>query len=335
MISLTEPLVRAWGRMKLILFSPFDPGKWIGLGFTAWLASLAEGGTSGSYTGSRFQSHYKHLDWEDMATGTADRIRDFLESGLEIALVIFMVLAGLLVLLLLMWLSSRGAFMFLDNVVHNRSRVRDPWRLFARLADSLFLWRVLFTLATLLVVGTLLLSGVLMTLPLFGDGVVQGMGIAGLVAVAGLVIILGLVASFIELLVDHFVVPLMYKHDLTITAAWRMFLPLLKRELPHFLLYALFYLMLYIGVVVAVFVFAIVTCCVGLVVISIPFVGTVLLLPLYVASRGLGLEFLAQFGAEFSLRESFPELGAPGDDVAGGENGSEDGSEDNSEDGGE
>jgi len=36
-------------------------------------------------------------------------------------------------------LRSRGKFMFLDNVVHDRAEVSQPWQDFRRLGNSLFL----------------------------------------------------------------------------------------------------------------------------------------------------------------------------------------------------
>jgi len=46
-IAFFEPLNRAWERMKHILFQPFDLAKWLVLGFSAWLAGLADGAGGG------------------------------------------------------------------------------------------------------------------------------------------------------------------------------------------------------------------------------------------------------------------------------------------------
>jgi hypothetical protein len=43
-ISVTEPLTLAYDRVKLILFQPFELGKWFTIGFCAWLAGLGERG---------------------------------------------------------------------------------------------------------------------------------------------------------------------------------------------------------------------------------------------------------------------------------------------------
>ncbi|MFV2073108.1 MAG: hypothetical protein ACC742_10720, partial [Thermoanaerobaculales bacterium] len=48
-IAYMEPLTRAWERMKLILWRPFDLAKWFVLGFSVWLAGLADGAGGGGW----------------------------------------------------------------------------------------------------------------------------------------------------------------------------------------------------------------------------------------------------------------------------------------------
>jgi len=40
-LSVIDPIGRALDRVKLLLFQPFDLGKWFAIGFCAWLAFLA------------------------------------------------------------------------------------------------------------------------------------------------------------------------------------------------------------------------------------------------------------------------------------------------------
>lgn len=61
-----------------------------------------------------------------------------------IGLIIFVIVIGIIVGILLTWLSSRGKFMFLDNVVTDRAEVVKPWSQYKRLVNSLFLWRLGF-----------------------------------------------------------------------------------------------------------------------------------------------------------------------------------------------
>ena len=48
-VSVTLPISPAIERVKLLLFRPFDLGKWFAIGFCAWLATLGQHGFSFNY----------------------------------------------------------------------------------------------------------------------------------------------------------------------------------------------------------------------------------------------------------------------------------------------
>ena len=119
------PTNRAFGGMKRVLFVPFQFGKWLVLGFTAWLAGLMDGNgisfnaSSDSQSlgaGSPEESFRKANEW----------VQENLELVIGIGVAVFLLLVALSILLL--WISSRGKFMFLDNVIHNRALVKSPWQ---------------------------------------------------------------------------------------------------------------------------------------------------------------------------------------------------------------
>jgi len=110
-------------------------------------------------------------------------------------------------------------------------------------------------------------------------------------------ICLGLVAAFVALMLEGFVIPIMYKFDLKATEAWRYFLPWIKSRPLSFLLYGLFVFVLGFLVVVLFGLMCVVTCCV----VALPYVGTVILLPIWVTYRLFSVEFLAQFDPGFDL----------------------------------
>ena len=137
-IAYFAPLNLAWERMKHILWRPFDLSRWIVLGFSAWLAGLADGSGGGGWKwimdnddfrgGSAFGSHGN--SWE----GASDLL-----LWLPLLFVIIMAVAA--ILLVILWVSSRSKFIFLDNVVHNRAEIVEPWHRLRDLGNSLFLWR--------------------------------------------------------------------------------------------------------------------------------------------------------------------------------------------------
>ena len=73
-----------------------------------------------------------------------------------------------------------------------------------------------------------------------------------------------------------------------------------------------FLLVLAVGVGLAIFVAGFATCCVGFVLLSIPYLGSVILLPVSFTYRAFGPEFLAQFGPEYSIWPSPEETAGPG-----------------------
>ncbi|HRX52807.1 MAG TPA: hypothetical protein P5571_15670 [Candidatus Krumholzibacteria bacterium] len=298
-IRYLDPLERAWTRARDLLLRPFDLRLWLIIGFTAWLARLWDGSLSGGDGGLDL-----HLDGRDESHGlirvAVDRLVDVIDNPLSVFVVVVMLLLYLVVGAAIAWLASRGSFLFLDNVAHRRGRVSEPWDRLGRLGDSLFAWRVATQLLILPVV--LLMAAPLLALIASAsqaDGLFRGVGLALALPLGALGVVLGLAAAFVGFCTDQFVVPLMYRHDEGILPAWERFLPLLRRDLPSFLLVALFYLALTLVVAAVVAAAGALTCCALFLVLAIPYVGTVVLLPVYVTARAFGPEFLAQFGPEF------------------------------------
>lgn len=305
------PLRRAWARMKGILFHPFDLGKWLVIGFSAWLAGLAGGGGGGGFRFNPSRGHVPSLHVRQALRGAWEHLRAH-PNWLALIIVGAAVLAA--IFLLLLWISSRGKFIFLDNVVNNRARIVEPWRRFAQRGDSLFFWRLGFLLAcisALAVVGTLAVvsaggfSG-------FGFGDVRAATVTVLVVLAAFV--LGLACAYVSILLDGFVVPVMYKDGVGAVEAWRRLLPWIEANFGSFFLYGLFLLGLAVAFGVGVVVAGLLTCCVGLLLVALPYVGTVILLPFLVTYRNFSLEFLAQLDAGFAI---LPDQPAPPPPIPG------------------
>ncbi len=304
-ISYTGPLGRAWQRMKWILFAKRDVKKWAALGFTAWLAELASASSWWDKGGSQARSDVDVDQWGRVSTDAAHTIQEFLARGIGAVLIIGLILAALILYFVFLWLSSRGTFMFLDNVIHNRANVKAPWRHFSALGDSLFLWRVAFGVICMLAVVPIVVLFVVFSLPMIMHEAGAAVSIPGYIGTGAVFFVLIVAMVYIDFLTMHCVVPLMYKHDLKTMEAWRRFLPVFKQRVGVFVLYGFFYLLLSACVGVAVVLVGLVTCCVGWFVLAVPYVGTVLMLPVHVTLRGLDLEFLAQHGADLDLVQAF------------------------------
>jgi hypothetical protein len=295
-IAYFEPFGRAWERMKSALFKPFDLHKWFVVGFSAFLAGLAEGRNgSGSVRGGPHMNFGEFLD-------TPHRVWEWLMSHQFWFVVIMFGLAALIVIgIILLWLSSRGKFMFLDNVVHNRAEIANPWNQFHKEGDSLFLWRLIFTVIAFAVVIGFVVFFFVAAGQVYSAGFHRGTPILFFVGMGLFLLLLLLIIGFISLFLNDFVVPVMYKNNLTANQGWHRFLAVLGRHPFHFILYALLVFVLYIAFVIVVIMAGLITCCIGWLVLVIPYIGTVVTLPFWYALRAFSLEFLGQFGPEYAL----------------------------------
>jgi hypothetical protein len=293
-IAFFEPLNRAWERMKHILFQPFNLAKWLVLGFSAWLAGLADGAGGGGWKwmadDNDFPGRY-NLD------GAGEIFESTREALIVLPIIVAVLMAVAAILLLVLWVSSRAKFIYLDNVIHNRAQIVEPWHRFRDLGNSLFLWRVGFIVACGLIVLLLLLLFFAPAATLSFSDALAGLSYAAMGFGVLILIVFGILAAFVGLFLEGFVIPIMYKFDLKATEAWRYFLPWLKtRPLPFFL-YGLFVLALGLCVVVIFGLACLLTCCI----VALPYVGTVILLPIWVTYRLFSVEFLAQFDPGFDL----------------------------------
>jgi hypothetical protein len=224
-----------------------------------------------------------------------------------VALLVFFFALGMAVL----WLNSRGKFMFLHCVALNKAEAGEPWHKFGRAGNSLFWFR--FALG---------LAGAVVCLPLVGmiAIIIMRMIRRGEPAPGGILLALGLGLMFFTLVVClaliqkftvDFVVPIMFLRGGKCSAAWKEFSGLLTAHAGHFALYVLFQIVLTMAIGALVFATIIVTCCLAGCLMMLPFLGTVLLLPVLVFKRAYSIYFLAQFGAAYDVFPPAPAAGLP------------------------
>jgi len=283
--------------MTTILFRPFDIGKWFVLGFTAFLASLMDGGQSSNSNIGDSMEDSGGLD------EFFEPIKSFVEENLAMVIGIGAVLVILLIIIWVtfLWLSSRGKFMFLDNVVYDRALVKLPWHEYRTVGNSLFRWRLGFGLICFFAVVVIGGGSAYLLYQGYNDGDFQANWIAGLVAAIVVMIGLLIAISYISLLLEDFVIPIMYRNGLNTSAAWQHVLALQRINIGKFILYALWRVVIGFAIGIIIIIAIIATCCIGLILLIIPYIGAVFSLPISVFSRGLGPEFLRQFGDDYDL----------------------------------
>ena len=297
-ISIIKPVNKAIERTKTILFKPFNLEKWFIIGFCAWLADLVQGGFGGGFN-SRC-----HGDTAEIPAQVTQAI-EFCK--LHIVFVIFTVTAAVTiiaaVMLVLLWLSSRGKFMFLDCLAKNKAHIIEPWKIFKKQANGLFGFRLLIIAAAMICMIPLgILTVWLISLFKSGDA---GAIIAIMMFFVMILLIFITVSIFglIKTLTFDFVVPIMYLQRIGIFEAWGKFGPLLWQNFWKIMLYLLFKLLILLclgAIALTMVILGCCFCCISII-LFIPYIGTVILLPLSSFYRLYSLCYLAQFGAEYDI----------------------------------
>lgn len=289
-ISAIDPIQPAWQRTLLVCFRPFNLGKWFALGFCAWLAMLGEAGTMNFQFGGG--------GGNGPGGSNAAEIRHFLHHYLPwvIAGAIILVLLGLAIGILVMWLRARGAFMFIDGVVFNRGLVAQPWREYRREGQSLFRLHVVLAL---IVLSAFMLAAGLALLLAWPDIAARKWGMLAVLAIiVGGVLFLMLMVIVLEV----FVVPLMYLRRATAGPAWHEIrTQMLPGNLRSIFLFALMSLVLGMGSGIALMLVGLMTCCIGCCLLMLPYLSMVFSLPVLVFMKSYGLYFFQQFGPEYQI----------------------------------
>lgn len=291
-VKYLEPLQSAWDRMVRILFRPFDLNKWLVVGFAAWLATLTDGGVS-------FPTGIG--DWSSVTQAGQEASQEMGElSGCVLAAIVAIVILVLALVVAVLWVEARGEFVFLDDVVQDRTAIAAPWRSFAPQGNSLFLWRLGFVFAVLVSMAVIWAPFVSVAART-GDADPGSLFVMLLIAAILATLVVVLAAAVVAFLLEGFVVPLMYRDRLRTSEAWRRLLPLVTANAGPFLVCGLVVVGLHLVLGAAVLVLVVATCCIALIPLVVPYVGTVVLLPVPVVFRLYTLEFLGQFGPEWRV----------------------------------
>ncbi|HEX4630564.1 MAG TPA: hypothetical protein VH188_06325 [Chthoniobacterales bacterium] len=288
-IEIIAPFRAAYEWMKTVLFRPFDVAKWLTIAFAAFIGGTL-GGSGGNF--GRL-GRLGNGDWKYHATRSGNI--DWNVTPWIIALVIGVVVIALIFAVVLMWVTSRGRFIFTDCVVKNRGAIGEPWREYRREGNSYFLFSVLILCGTCVIFA---IAGLFIWLCFFaarGDDSSPGtiIGIIGLVVIA----LIWIAFSLFFGLVSTFMVPVMYRRRCLAREAFADVAKLIGSNPGPFILFVLFSIALGIGVVVIGTMVACLTCCIG----GLPYVSTVLLLPAFVWLAAYKLLFIRQFGDAYDV----------------------------------
>ncbi|CAN5605527.1 hypothetical protein BH20VER3_BH20VER3_01650 [soil metagenome] len=281
-IEIFRPFGEAFELTSKILFRPFDLKKWFVIGFAAFLATFFSGG-SFAYQ-RRFGG--QEWNWKSQHHGPPFSLHDVPPWVIPLAIVGFLLVCAIIVLLA--WLNARGRFIFTDCIVRNRAAIAEPWREFRSEGNRLFVFQIALTFCNMIVFGGL------MVLFLLGWYWNRHLVPLPLIIFSGVAYCLVLLVS---LLIFRFMTPVMYRQRCGAISAFRQVWGLLLARPGVFILFGLFYLLLFVAAAMVGCLAACVTCCLA----ALPYIGTVILLPVVMFLFAYPLCFLRQFGDPYDV----------------------------------
>jgi len=287
-LSAIEAAQQAIDHTSARLF-PFRFEQWLVLGLLAFLDQCGRtGGFSspplpggGADGGSGLPDPSRITDWLGAHAATA-----MLIAAATLALVL-----GLMALVL--WINSRGIFMYVDAVATGRVEIARPWREHADRAGSLFAWRFALSAAALLMVV------VAVALVFLGVVGVQDGRFSARVAIGlGLLVMLPVMAvallalSLLSVALRDFAAPIQIARSVSCGEALRLVLGLARAHPGAFVGYVLLKIVFAIALAVAGTLVGCATCCLGF----LPVVMQALLQPAFYFERAWSLYLLRAAG---------------------------------------
>ncbi len=298
-VSVIEPISPAIERVKTVLFRPFDLGRWFVIGFCAWLAGL--GGSGGGNGGGGGRNQFQGAQHE--VRSFVEEIKYHITDNVTVAIVggLFVFVLIVALSLLVVWLSSRGRFMFLYCVAQNKAEVKNPWHRFRRHANSLFAFRIVLGIVTVLALAAFAIPALVTMYVLKVALGSTALSVLGVVAYVMSFVAVMLVCIIVGKLTRDFVVPIMYLRGMSCRQAWAILLDMLATSKLRIFLYLLFQVVITVAIMTLVIALSCATCCIAGCLFVIPYIGTVALLPIIMFKRAYSLYYLAQYGPDLNV----------------------------------
>jgi hypothetical protein len=292
-IEIIKPLDEGFELMKKILFQPFNFEKWLIIGFAAFL--------SGHFAGVGFNFPIRGFPPHPTNPLASPDLEQW-KPWLPIAIVVFVPLIVLLIVGLT-WLKARGNFVFTDCIARNRAAIVEPWREYRPEGKSYFLFLLVVMFGSLAVFGLLCLF-ILVPLGLFGQGISHDLITPLFVIFFVLLAIAWVCFAIFFGVTSYFMVPVMYVRRCRAVEAFREVAGTVLENVGSFILLCLFGICLLLGAAIIGGIATCATCCLA----ALPYIGTVILLPVFVCLRAYGLRFIRQFGPNYDVWAAVPQL---------------------------
>jgi hypothetical protein len=335
-ISITDPIGQAINRSKFITFQPFNIGKWFVFGFIVFLATLDEGGNTNyrqnfpmpggrgggtvvfpTPTPRSRRTPPTRPAWNRSTTSTSGPVTwsyststsdedDFKAFwrwvSANVGLVILIAIGGAILIfaisLVIIWINSRAKFILLEAIANDTYKVVEPWKRFRSLGNSLFGFRAVISAIGFGCFLLIAIIGFFIALPDIRAGTFAGAAIGGIIVAGVAILPFAVIIGLIDWATKTFISHIMFATGQTTLPAWREFRQsVLPGNGGRFVLFALMQILLAIAVGIAQMLIGCATCCIGF----LPYLSSVVALPLHVFWRAYPIYFFQQFSPRYQI----------------------------------
>jgi len=311
--SVLKAVSMAWQRMTNLLFRPFDIARWCGIGFCAWLAALGNRKISNVQGWNNLIASYNKLINETEGSNLIANIKPEIDKGLsEIAgkiessvvtpesitvIIILSVLLALAFNMVIIYFKSRGDFMVVYRWYNPNDNLGQSWSASCINSMKLFKWRVSIMLIVMLVhLYSCWSICTQVILAYYQSGFEWDIIYLHKFIGAAAVCLGSLIITFcVDYITVAFVVPVMHWHGVSIFKAWGKVIKLFNQFPGAVLIYITFSMAISTAGCIAATLVVYMTCCIG----GMPYIYSVVTLPVYLFLRGYPICFISQWKDNF------------------------------------
>lgn len=269
-ISAVDSISLAFQHTKRQLFQPFRFWQWTKLALVGLLA-----GESGSSGGFNFPTNFNVPQQSDSSRHFLPQGMPHIDPAILGTLITIIVVTGLILAIVLTYISSVMRFILFDSVLLKECRIREGWARRQVPGWNYFLWQL--TLLVVMLLGLAVILGIPAAIG-YSRGWFREPGdhvpalVLGGIAVFFLLLIFIVAAVVAQVFTKDFVVPQMALEGIDAFEGWRRLWPVLQQEVGGYAAYAGMKVLLTIGAGIVIGIAGLI---VGLV-IAIPVVALVL-----------------------------------------------------------
>lgn len=338
-MRVTESMGPAWETMKRVLFRPFNIGTWFSFGFIFFLQSCVEGGGANGFNiprGNGGSGGFGHgSNSGDTGNDLAGIARDVAGSvhlpfahalsggsgsGIDPSVIVIIVAIACLIaipmVILMLWLGTRGQMMAIRSVAIGQANVSEQWNATRDAGGKLFKFHLAMTGIGLVMFVPLGGAAAVVALPAIRGGEKLESILPLLIGIGVIAVLLMFPLLLVNAMARNFVAPIMLKHGLGAREGWKRFWAVGRSQVGGIVVFYLLRLLVSLGAGIVGIVAGFLTCCLGF----LPVLHQTLMAPYYVFERAWTLEVLASMSPDFDVRSGGGAVAppAPYDPYGGG-----------------